>query len=128
MKCGECGPAVRETASGGRVRREEKKKKRQASWLLEGQWCGESTGRRRFQKGGRSIVEKKKCCCPKRFPLVAAGGNYGGGQLSFVSEVFVLTTWQVLSMQYSVTPSWKIVQRLKFHADWFPGVPDEVSL
>jgi hypothetical protein len=52
---------------------------------------------------------------------------YGGGQLSFVSEVFVVTTWQVLSMQYSVTPSWKIVQRLKFHPDWIPGVPVEVS-
>jgi hypothetical protein len=65
MKCGECGPAVRETASGGRVRREEKKKKRQASWLLEGQWCGESTGRRRFQKGGRSIVEKKNAAAPR---------------------------------------------------------------
>ena len=59
---------------------------------------------------------------------VAAGGNYGGGQLSLVSEVFVLTTWQVLSMQYSVNPSWKIVQRLKFHSDWIPGVPIEVLL
>jgi hypothetical protein len=54
-------------------------------------------------------------------------GNYGG-QLSLVSEVFVLTTWQVLSMQYSVTLSWKIVQRLKFHPDWIPGAPVEVSL
>jgi hypothetical protein len=54
--------------------------------------------------------------------------TYGGGQLSFVSEVFVVTTWQVLSMQYSVTPSWKIVHRLKFHPDWIPGVPVEVSL
>jgi hypothetical protein len=71
---------------------------------------------------------EEKCCCPNRCPLVAAGRNYGGGQLSLVSEVFVLTTWQVLSMQYSVTPSWKIVQRLKFHPDWIPGVPDEVSL
>jgi hypothetical protein len=59
---------------------------------------------------------------------VAAGGNYGGGQLSLVSDVFVLTTWQVLSMQYSVTRSWKIVQRLKFHPDWIPGVAVEVSL
>jgi hypothetical protein len=33
---------------------------------------------------------------------VAAGGNYGGGQLSLVSEGFVLTTSQVLSMQCSV--------------------------
>jgi hypothetical protein len=55
-------------------------------------------------------------------------GNYGGGQLSLVSEVFVLTTRQVLSMQYSVTSSWKIVQRPKFHPDWIPGVPVEVSL
>ena len=89
--------------------------------------CGLTAGRLRFQTGGRSIVEKKKCCCPKRCH-VAAGGNYGGGQLSLVSEVFVLTTWQVLSMQYSVTPSWKIVQRLKFHADWISWCPGRSQL
>jgi hypothetical protein len=61
------------------------------------------------------------------FPKVAARDNYGG-QLSLVSEVFVLITRQVLSMQYSVTPSWKMVQRLKFHPDWFPGAPVEVNL
>ena len=49
--------------------------------------------------------------------VVADHHTYGGGHLSLVSEVFVVTTWQVLSMQYSVTPSWKIVQRLKFHPD-----------
>jgi hypothetical protein len=54
--------------------------------------------------------------------------QHGGGQVSLVSEVFVLTTWQVLSMQYSVTPSWKIVQRLKFHPDLVPGAPVEVRL
>ena len=129
MKCGEygpCGTRDRKRRPGLARRKEEKTPGQLAAGGPK--WCGESTGRRRFQKGGRSIVEKKKCCCPKRCPLVAAGDNYGGGQLSLVSEVFVLTTWQVLSMQYSVTPSWKIVQRLKFHPDWIPGVPDEVSL
>src|SRR5262249_20239199 len=69
-------------------------------------------------------------------PVVLSSGTswcanhrtYGGGQLSLVSEVFVVTTWQVLSIQYSVTLSWKIVQRLKFHPDWIPGVPVDVSL
>jgi hypothetical protein len=59
---------------------------------------------------------------------VAAGGTYGGGQLSLVSEVSVVTSWQALSMQYSVTPSWKMVQSRKFYPDGTPGAPVEVTL
>jgi hypothetical protein len=86
---------------------------------------------RRPSGAGGERSERARCPLEARVAKLAVmreSPYYGGGQLSFVSEVFVVTTWQDLSMQYSVTPSWKIVQRLKFHPDWIPGVPVEVSL
>jgi hypothetical protein len=95
-------------------------------WLWEDR--GKMQTRPRYLDAHRARRARQRPAGRRKNCGVAAGGNYGGGQLSLVSEVFVVTTWQVLSIQYSVTPSWKIVQRLKFHPDWIPSVPVEVSL